>query len=54
MHAVIHCSPNIPWQPKRAKFFVEGFRKIGVEITTDAAKKYRVQARPGYRPRGGF
>ena len=32
----------------------EGFRKIGVEITTDAAKKYRVQARPGYRPRGGF
>ena len=32
----------------------EGFRKIGVEITTDLGKKYRVRARPGYRPRGGF
>jgi len=32
----------------------EGFRKIAVEVLTDAAKKYRVQCRPGYRPRGGF
>ena len=32
----------------------EGFRKISVEITTDVGKKYRVRARPGYRPRGGF
>ncbi len=32
----------------------EGFRKINVEIVSDAGKKYRVQARPGYRPRGGF
>jgi Ca-activated chloride channel homolog len=32
----------------------EGFRKISVEITSDAAKKYRVQARPGYRPHSGF
>jgi Ca-activated chloride channel family protein len=32
----------------------EGFRKISVEIVSDAAKKYRVRARPGYRPRGGF
>jgi Ca-activated chloride channel homolog len=32
----------------------EGFRKINVEIVSDAAKKYRVRARPGYRPRGGF
>ncbi len=29
----------------------EGFRKIGVEIPTDTAKKMRVRARPGYRPR---
>lgn len=29
----------------------EGFRKISVEITSDAAKKLRVRARPGYRPR---
>lgn len=29
----------------------EGFRKINVEIVTDTAKKYRVHARPGYRPR---
>ncbi len=32
----------------------EGFRKINVEVTSDAGKKYRVQCRPGYRPRGGF
>jgi Ca-activated chloride channel homolog len=32
----------------------EGFRKINVEIISDAGKKYRVRARPGYRPRGGF
>jgi Ca-activated chloride channel family protein len=32
----------------------EGFRKISVEILSDAGKKYRVQARPGYRPHGGF
>jgi Ca-activated chloride channel homolog len=32
----------------------EGFRKINVEITSDVGKKYRVRARPGYRPRGGF
>jgi Ca-activated chloride channel family protein len=32
----------------------EGFRKITVEIPSDAARKYRVRARPGYRPRGGF
>lgn len=29
----------------------EGFRKISVEIKSDAAKKLRVRARPGYRPR---
>jgi Ca-activated chloride channel homolog len=32
----------------------EGFRKITIEIPSDAAKKYHVQARPGYRPQGGF
>jgi Ca-activated chloride channel homolog len=32
----------------------EGFRKINVEILSDTARKYRVRARPGYRPRGGF
>ena len=32
----------------------EGFRKISVDIVSDVAKKYRVRARPGYRPRGGF
>jgi Ca-activated chloride channel family protein len=32
----------------------EGFRKIGIEVVSDVGKKYRVQARPGYRPRGGF
>ncbi len=28
----------------------EGFRKIAVEIISDVSKKYRVRARPGYRP----
>jgi VWFA-related protein len=32
----------------------EGFRKITIEIASDVGKKYRVRARPGYRPRGGF
>ena len=32
----------------------EGFRKITVEVLSDTGKKYRVRARPGYRPRGGF
>lgn len=31
----------------------EGFRKISVEIKSDAARKYRISARPGYRPRSG-
>jgi VWFA-related protein len=29
----------------------QGFRRISVEIRSDIGKKYRVQARPGYRPR---
>ncbi|MGP0072777.1 MAG: VWA domain-containing protein [Bryobacteraceae bacterium] len=32
----------------------DGFRKIDVEIVSDVGKKYRVRARPGYRPQGGF
>lgn len=32
----------------------DGFRKINVEIVSDIGKKYRVRARPGYRPQGGF
>jgi Ca-activated chloride channel family protein len=32
----------------------EGFRKIAVEIVPDVGKKYRIQVRPGYRPKGGF
>ena len=32
----------------------EGFRKIKIEVPSDVGKKYRIQARPGYRPRGGF
>ena len=32
----------------------EGFRKISVEITSDIGRKYRVRARPGYRPRSTF
>jgi Ca-activated chloride channel family protein len=32
----------------------EGFRRIVVEMLSDVGKKYHVQCRPGYRPRGGF
>ena len=32
----------------------EGFRKIAVEVVGDAAKKYRLRYRPGYRPSRGF
>jgi Ca-activated chloride channel family protein len=31
----------------------EGFRKITVEIPSDTERKYRIRARPGYRPRTG-
>jgi VWFA-related protein len=31
----------------------EGFRKISVEVVSDIGKKYRISARPGYRPRAG-
>lgn len=35
MKLVIHCEPRIPWQPKRAAFFAEGFRRKGIpfEVT---------------------
>jgi Ca-activated chloride channel homolog len=32
----------------------EGFRKISIEIASDIGKKYRIHARPGYRPRAAF
>jgi Ca-activated chloride channel family protein len=32
----------------------EGFRKIAIEIPSDVGHKYRIRARPGYRPRSGF
>jgi len=32
----------------------EGFRRINVDIVSDVAKKYRIRARPGYRPRAAF
>ena len=32
----------------------EGFRRINVEVVSDVAKKYRIRARPGYRPRASF
>jgi Ca-activated chloride channel homolog len=32
----------------------EGFRKLSVEVSSDIGKKYRIQCRPGYRPRSGF
>lgn len=32
----------------------EGFRRIRVELTSEAIKKYKIRARPGYRPQRGI
>jgi VWFA-related protein len=32
----------------------EGFRRIRVELTVDTARKYKIRARPGYRPQRGI
>ncbi len=32
----------------------EGFRRIRVELSSDAIKKYKIRARPGYRPQRGI
>jgi len=32
----------------------EGFRRINVEVISDVGRKYRVRARPGYRPSRSF
>lgn len=32
----------------------EGFRKLRVELTPEAMKKYKIRARPGYRPQRGL
>ncbi|MFL6354035.1 MAG: VWA domain-containing protein [Bryobacteraceae bacterium] len=32
----------------------EGFRTISIQLTSDAMKKYKIRARPGYRPQRSF
>ncbi len=32
----------------------EGFRRIRVELTDESMRKYKIRARPGYRPQRGF
>lgn len=32
----------------------EGFRRIRIELTSEAMRKYKIRARPGYRPQRGF
>ncbi|MGC2659946.1 MAG: VWA domain-containing protein [Bryobacteraceae bacterium] len=32
----------------------EGFRKISIQLTGEQMKKYKIRARPGYRPQRGF
>jgi Ca-activated chloride channel family protein len=32
----------------------EGFRRIKIELTSDAMRKFKIRARPGYRPQRGF
>jgi len=30
LKAIIHCNPGVPWQPKRAAYFAEGFKRAGI------------------------
>jgi VWFA-related protein len=32
----------------------EGFRRLKIELTGEKMKKYKIRARPGYRPQRGF
>jgi Ca-activated chloride channel homolog len=32
----------------------EGFRRISIRLTSDAMRKYKIRARPGYRPQRSF
>lgn len=32
----------------------EGFRRIHIDLTSDAVRKYKIRARPGYRPQRGL
>lgn len=32
----------------------EGFRRISIELTSESMKKYKIRARPGYRPQRSF
>src|SRR5882724_5918154 len=32
----------------------EGFRRISIQLTSDAMRKYKIRARPGYRPQRSF
>jgi VWFA-related protein len=32
----------------------EGFRRLAIELTGEQMKKYKIRARPGYRPQRGF
>ena len=32
----------------------EGFRRLRIELLPEAMKKYRIRARPGYRPQRGI
>jgi hypothetical protein len=42
---VLHCEPRIPWQPKRAAFFVEGFKRKGIECEVTDSRQ-RIDDRP--------
>jgi Ca-activated chloride channel homolog len=32
----------------------EGFRRINIQLTPESMKKYKIRARPGYRPQRSF
>jgi len=32
----------------------DGFRRISIQLTAESMKKYRIRARPGYRPQRSF
>jgi len=45
MRLVLHCEPRIPWQPKRAAYFLEGFRRKGIECEVTDSRQ-RLDERP--------
>lgn len=45
MNLVLHCEPRIPWQQKRSAYFLEGFKRKGIECEVTDSRR-RLDERP--------